>query len=135
MILHITTRKQWEEANLLGTYRNKSLEDEGFIHCSDPRQILRSANEYYRGQPELLLLCISSSLLKAPLVYEDSYNKGEKFPHIYGLLNVDAVLHVFDLPANKDGLFCLPEDFHDRCRQYEDTRGSTSVSPESTISG
>ncbi len=116
MILHITTHKQWGEAILLGTYRASSLEDEGFIHCSTPQQILRSANEHYRGQLDLLLLCISSNSLKAPLVYEDSYNKGEDFPHIYGSLNLDSVSHVFDFPTNKDGLFSLPDDFHDQCR-------------------
>ena len=117
MILHITTRRQWEEALIQGTYHDKSLEDEGFIHCSEPQQILRAANEYYRGQPNLVLLCIRPSSLKAPLVYEDSYKKGEEFPHIYGLLNLEAVHHVFDFPADKDGTFTLPEDFYGHCRQ------------------
>ena len=114
MILHITTRNQWEKASLLGFYRDSSLEEEGFIHCSTEQQILRSANEYYRGQSDLLLLCISSSKVEAPIIYEDSYKKGTVYPHIYGLLNLDAVMHAFDFPTNTDGSFNLPDDFHDQ---------------------
>ena len=115
MILHITTRSQWEKAILLGTYYNSSLEEEGFIHCSTQQQILRSASEYYHGQSDLLLLCISSSKVKPPVVYEDSYKKGAAYPHIYGSLNLDAVMHVFDFPTNTDGSFSLPDDFRSRC--------------------
>ena len=116
MILHITTRSQWEKAISLGIYCDSSLEDEGFIHCSTQKQILRSANEYYHGQSDLLLLCISASKVEAPIVYEDSYKKGEFFPHIYGTLNLDAVIHAFDFPPNRDGSFSLPDDFRGQCQ-------------------
>ena len=115
MILHITTRIQWEKAILLGTYCDSSLEDEGFIHCSTQQQILRSANNYYHGQSDLLLLCISSSKVEAPIVFEDSYKKGAAYPHIYGSLNLDAVIQTFDFPTNTDGSFSLPDDFHSQC--------------------
>ncbi len=119
MILHITTRQQWEEAILSGSYHNRSLTDEGFIHCSNAQQILRSANLHYRGQLDLLLLCILPEALKAPLIFEDSYDKGEQFPHIYGPLNLDAVVHVFNFPPDHDGLFHLPQDYSDICWQPE----------------
>ena len=112
MILHITTRKQWDKAISEGIYTDSSLEEEGFIHCSTEQQILESANRYYHGRSDLLLLCISSSKIKAPILYEDSYQKGEVYPHIYGSLNLDAVLQTFDFPANSDGSFTLPDDFH-----------------------
>lgn len=109
MILHITTRDKWQEAIQIGIYLDSSLESEGFIHCSTPDQILRSANEYYHGQSSLLLLCISSDKVKAPIVYEDSYNKGEQYPHIYGSLNLDAIIQAVDFPTNTDGSFSLPD--------------------------
>lgn len=115
MIFHITIRIQWEKAILLGSYCASSLEDEGFIHCSTQQQILQSANNYYHGQSDLLLLCISSSKVEAPIVYEDSYKKGSAYPHIYGSLNLDAVMGVFDFPTNTDGSFSLPDDFHRQC--------------------
>jgi uncharacterized protein (DUF952 family) len=110
MILHISTREQWAEGLAKGVYRTRSLQEEGFIHCSKPEQILRSANEYYFGQRGLLLLCISVENLISPLIFEDSYNKGEKFPHIYGSLNLEAVLDVHPFSAAEDGSFTMPAE-------------------------
>jgi uncharacterized protein (DUF952 family) len=116
MILHITTRKQWEEAISLGIYTDSSLVEEGFIHCSTQQQILRSANRYYHGRSDLLLLCIALSKIEAPIIFEDSYQKGEAYPHIYGSLNLDAVMYAFEFPTNTDGSFSLLDDF---CDQFE----------------
>lgn len=110
MILHITSKRRWETALVSGTYTDTSFESEGFIHCSTREQLLGSANDYFRGQPDLLLLCISSSEVEAPIVYEDCYEKGIAYPHIYGTLNVNAVMHVIDFLPNADGSFSLPSE-------------------------
>lgn len=110
MILHITTREQWAEGLDKGLYRSPSLKNEGFIHCSKPEQIIRTANEHYSGCTGLVLLCIWTDALVSPLVLEDSYAKGEAFPHIYGPLNLDAVRRVYDFPSCEDGLFTLPKE-------------------------
>ena len=34
---------------------------------------------------------------------------GQMFPHLYGELNVDAVVRVVELPCEMDGSFRLPE--------------------------
>jgi uncharacterized protein (DUF952 family) len=70
--------------------------------------VLIPANERFRGQTDLLLLCIDPTRLVAPLVYEDCYQAGMAFPHIYGPLNTDAVLRVVDFPPQIDGTFLLP---------------------------
>jgi len=111
MILHITTRLSWETTVITGTYLDASLDDEGFIHCSTVQQILGPANEFYRGRSDLVLLCISSSEVAAPIVYEDCYETGIAFPHIYGPLNMNAVKQVVDFPPNADGSFSLPSEF------------------------
>ena len=108
MILHITTQAAWETAVASGEYRDASLETEGFIHCSTAAQVLGPANEFYRGQAGLVLLGIDPALLDAPLVYEDCYETGQAFPHIYGPLPVTAVTQVFPFPPNPDGSFSLP---------------------------
>ncbi len=106
MILHITTRTNWETAGTL--YTHPSLGDEGFIHCSTPEQILLPANEMFRGQTGLVLLCIDPAQVTAEIIYEDCYQCGQAFPHIYGLLNKEAVINVVDFPPNPDGTFSLP---------------------------
>lgn len=108
MILHITTRPEWEAARALGDYRLDTLDSEGFIHCSTPQQVLGPANALYRGQDNLVLLVIDPARLTADLVYEDCYEAGESFPHIYGPLNLDAVVSVVPFPPLPDGSFVLP---------------------------
>ena len=117
MIYHITSRANWDEAQTSGRYCAPSLESEGFIHCSTRDQVLGVANEFYRGQTDLMLLCIDESLLRTPLAWEaPAHPKSSRaeqsaddsvFPHIYGVLNLDAVIGAFDFNEARTG-FALP---------------------------
>jgi uncharacterized protein (DUF952 family) len=110
MILHITTAAHWQSAVLAGVYHLESLDQEGFIHCSTKQQVLGPANSLYYGQEGLRLLIINPEKVQAPIIYEDCYQSGQAFPHIYGPLNLDAVNKVIDFPANTDGTFTLPPE-------------------------
>ncbi len=109
-ILHICPRTDWEAAQSAGEYRAASLESEGFIHCSRQRQLLRTANRFFHGVPDLVVLWIKPRLLSSPLRFEEA--DGQRFPHIYGALNLSAVWAVTPLAAGADGVFqniALPE--------------------------
>ena len=116
MIYHITSRAAWNDARQRGDYRAESLETEGFIHCSTDSQVLPVAEKYYKGQRGLVLLTIDPSFLSSDLKWEPPSEgapppgvpEGEMFPHIYGPINLDAVIKVFDLEANLDGKYKLP---------------------------
>jgi uncharacterized protein (DUF952 family) len=108
MILHIATRSQWKAAQAEGLYRGDTLATEGFIHASEPHQVLRSANKFFAGQQDLVLLCIDPARLTVELRYEEA--AGQLFPHLYGPLNLDAVTRVVDFPLNPDGTFTLPTE-------------------------
>jgi uridine phosphorylase len=110
MIVHITTWTAWEAAAANGTYLTDSLDSDGFIHCSTIAQLLMPANDIFRGQSGLVLLCIEPALVKSPIIYEDCYQSGHAFPHIYGPLEATAVIQVVDFPPNRDGLFYLPPE-------------------------
>jgi len=73
--------------------RGLELADEGFIHLSTAEQLPGVAGRYYAGVEDLVLLHVDPDLLVAPLVYEDVPGVGS-FPHLYGPLNVDAVVRV-----------------------------------------
>ncbi len=103
-ILHIAEIQQWEEAQLTGVYRSDTLKREGFIHCSTPKQVVATANNFFRGQPRLLLLLINSEKLQAEVRYEGNDQEGY-FPHIYGSLNTDAVFGVMNFEPDEDGKF------------------------------
>ncbi len=105
-ILHITTRAGWEAAQQAGSYRGDTLDTEGFIHCSIPQQVVRTANAFFHGQNDLVLLLINPQKLRSELRYEPS--DGDLFPHIYGPLNLDAVVRVVMFPPRNDGQFELP---------------------------
>jgi uncharacterized protein (DUF952 family) len=108
MILHIVSQREWEAAVQVGDYRPASLAAEGFIHCSTAAQVLGPANEFYRGQTGLVLLVIDPARVPAGIVYEDCYETGQAFPHIYGPLSPSAVTAVIPFPPNVDGSFSLP---------------------------
>jgi uncharacterized protein (DUF952 family) len=112
MILHIVKRSEWEDAVERGHYAPESLRVEGFIHCSTPSQVIDTANRFYRGQGDLIVLCIDEARLIAELKYEapivpHEESAGELFPHLYGELNVYAVVRVVELRCEADGSFRL----------------------------
>lgn len=110
IILHITTRDQWEKAKPTGFYRGDTLDTEGFIHCSTPAQVIPVANFLFRGQEGLVLLCIDSSKVQTKICYESPEpGVGEAHPHIYGPLNSDAVIKVLPFEPSANGTFILPE--------------------------
>lgn len=108
IILHITTPDAWAEAQQQGQYTADSLDSEGFIHCSTLAQVVYVANERFRGRTDLILLVITAHLVQPPIVYEDCYETGQLFPHIYGPLNLNAVSQILPFPPAADGLFTLP---------------------------
>lgn len=117
MIYHITSRSAWNEARARGDYRAESLDTEGFIHCSTEEQVIPVAENFYKGQHGLLLLVIEPERLTSDLKWEPPAHgapppgvpEGDLFPHIYGPVNLEAVVKVFDLQANPDGKFVRTE--------------------------
>jgi uncharacterized protein (DUF952 family) len=116
LIFHITPRQQWEAS--IDTYRGDTLETDGFIHCSELRQVVTVANRFYAGRPiagtsqstDLVLLCIEVDRLKPELRYEAA--DGDEFPHLYGALNLDAIVRVVDFEPSPTG-FELPPELKD----------------------
>lgn len=116
MIFHITPRTVWDAAQAKGEYVAESLGSEGFIHCSTLAQILPVADKYYKGQTGLVLLMIEPTLLSPELKWEapsggtppSGVPEGDQFPHIYGPINLDAVVNVFDFIRDSNGDWAMP---------------------------
>ena len=117
MIYHITSLAAWNEARQRGDYRADSLGTEGFIHCSTQEQVLPVAEKYYKGQDSLLLLVIEPARLSSDLKWEPPAGGAPPpgvpddslFPHIYGPINLEAVVQVFDLQSQPDGKYGFPQ--------------------------
>lgn len=82
-----------------------TLDEVGFIHCSFADQVDGVARAVFAGADGLVLITIDPSLVKAEVRYENLEGGSELFPHIYGPLNVDAVVEVraYESQPRSDG--------------------------------
>jgi len=116
MICHITKRTAWEAAQDSGIFRSPEFDQFGFIHCSTPEQVVLVANAFFAGQSGLMMLVIDPARLKSPVRWEPphatgrlpSFTEGTVFPHVYGPINVDAVVRTADLVPGESGTFRMP---------------------------
>ena len=109
VIYHITQRKDWDTAQTNGAYRADSLSSQGFIHCSTQEQYIRVANTRFHGKAGLLLLLIESEKINQEIRYENLEGGTALFPHIYGPLNIDAVVKVLEFQPMENGDFIEPD--------------------------
>ena len=94
IIFHITTLPEWKAAKESGSYISPSSKDEGFIHCSEDRQIAGVLDRYFKGKHELVKLVIETEKLTSPIYFNWSPSVEDTFPHIYGPINLEAVEEV-----------------------------------------
>ncbi len=97
MIYHVSRKPAWEQALQKGFYETESLATEGFIHNSTLQQVAGVLQRYYKNETGLVLLHIDESLLTSQLKYELAPSVNELFPHIFGPINLDAVIKTEDL--------------------------------------
>ena len=108
-IYHIASASDWERARRDGSYttstRGRSLEQQGFIHCSDAGQVAAVANFVYADAEDLVLLVIDPDKVHAKVQYDDVPGEPAPYPHIYGPLNADAVVGVRPFSPGPEGVF------------------------------
>ncbi|HHW22420.1 MAG TPA: DUF952 domain-containing protein [Clostridiaceae bacterium] len=100
MILHCMKKKTWEEVKSKKYYGEECIASEGFIHCSPVGYMWRVAPNFKDVIDELVLLCIDTDKLEPEVRWEDGDDCGRSYPHVYGLINLDAIIKV--LPYLKD---------------------------------
>lgn len=94
VIYHVTTREAWYTALKKGFYEAPSLQAEGFIHCSELQQVDGVLQRYFKGKNNLVKLVLDPELLQSNVKYELAPSVDQKFPHVYGCINLDAVVSV-----------------------------------------
>lgn len=109
IIYHFVEKEYFEKFRDKSEYFPAGFADEGFIHCTrEPENVLKVA-DFMMGDTEsdLLLLAIDEDLVKAEIKYERAVTE-TLFPHIYGGLNMDAVVKVFPFMKDETGRFVFP---------------------------
>jgi uncharacterized protein (DUF952 family) len=113
-IYHIAAAADWARARRDGQYttstRGRTLAEEGFIHASTAAQVAPVANAFYQGEPDLLLLVIDTDRVTPEIRYEHVPGQAQPYPHIYGPLNLTAVVQTRPFPPAPDGQFSFPAD-------------------------
>ena len=103
LIYHITTMPAIERAARVGVYVPDHFEADGFIHCAYSNQLRSVAEAKFRGEDNLALLEIDSSRLECSVIEGDG-----RFPHIHGVLPMEAVMDIREISVPVTGSFELP---------------------------
>ena len=112
-LYHIATAADWDQAQRDGEYRTstrgRSLSEEGFIHASTAAQVLPVANAVYADEPQdLVLLVLDTGRIGAEIRREPVPGWADPFPHIYGPLEVTAVVQAVPMEREAAGSFRWP---------------------------
>jgi uncharacterized protein (DUF952 family) len=98
----------WRAAERDGIFRGSEVDRcDGFIHFSTAGQIAETAAKHFASQNDLVLVRVDAARLGAALKWEPSRG-GALFPHLYGDLDLKAVLKVEPLPLTADGTHKFP---------------------------
>lgn len=93
-IYHFTTLEEWEKAQDMGFYEPVGYAEEGFIHCATETQLDSVLERHFARHANLIKLVIDPAKLTHKLQYDLNAKLQEEFPHIYGHLNIEAVVQV-----------------------------------------
>ena len=109
VIYKICRGEEWREAERQRVFRGASVDwQDGFIHLSTAGQVAETAARHFAGADGLVLVAVEADALGAALKWEPSRG-GALFPHLYGVLPLEAVRWTAPLPLGADGRHVFPE--------------------------
>lgn len=109
-IFKIYTALQWGRRVSLGHLPSAPVDEaDGFVHLSALEQVLGTADKHFAGQTGLVLVEIDANALPEGSLRWEVSRGGEKFPHVYGTMPLEAALQEWAFEAREGG-FVLPEE-------------------------
>ena len=113
MIAHCMRKNKWNEIKDEDYWGYQDIEEEGFIHCSPIKYLWRVLPNFEDVKDELVIICIDEDKLEAEVKYEDDDNCGRNYPHVYGIINNDAVIKVLDYLKDEQGHYTKNPELYD----------------------
>jgi uncharacterized protein (DUF952 family) len=109
-IYKLFRRGEWDEAKKAGVFLG-SLDDrrDGYIHLSAAHQVRTTFSKYFAGEDKPILAAIAAGEVGESLKWEASRG-GDKFPHLYGALNLRHVRAVFEIARDAAGNPIFPPE-------------------------
>ena len=101
---HLAPTEVWEAQRKTGSYVPEAFDQDGFIHATNGLERLRwVANQFYTSDDRShTVLVLDVSKLESEMRYDDAE---QAFPHIYGPLNVDAVIGELAVERRPNGTY------------------------------
>ena len=113
LLYHLALRGDWERAQTAGVYEMSTLgmtfAEVGFVHASFAHQVKATADRFYVGRDDVVLLSIDPARLPSHPVVEAMEGSDEGFPHLFMPLATDAVVDVAAVAPASDGRLDLPD--------------------------
>jgi uncharacterized protein (DUF952 family) len=130
-VFHLTTAADWVAAQASGSYtmstRGRTLAQEGFVHCSSAEQVASTRATFFAGVPDVVVLEVETDLLSSPWrlepvgAVEGTVEEADRFPHVYGPLDLDAVVAV------------VPDPFPTWLREVPTSAATSSAHPQDSV--
>lgn len=88
----VLTASQWAQLEADGVFAGAPVDvADGYIHLSAADQLQGTLDKHFAGQSGLVIVEVDLSKLGETVKWEESRG-GALFPHIYGVLPIDAVI-------------------------------------------
>ncbi|WP_425410861.1 DUF952 domain-containing protein [Hyphococcus sp.] len=103
-VYRLATEQEWRAAQETGRVPKRDIDErDGYYHLSTRSQLLETANLHFAGAADLLALKMPLAAIAGDVKFELAPKRGEKFPHLYGDLNVGHVAAAIRLNNEKGG--------------------------------
>ena len=104
----VLTAEQMAALEHDGTFAGAPVDlADGYIHLSTAAQLTETVDKHFAGQSDLHVAAVDLGAFGTSLKWEESRG-GQRFPHIYGALPLDAVIAYGPLARDGDGTVKLP---------------------------
>lgn len=107
-LVHLCVREDWAAAAGNEFFEPAGYASDGFVHLSTFEQVHLPANRLFAGRTDMLALNLDPAKLRAPIRWESGAATDPtslRFPHLYGLLPLDAVTAVQPYLPGPGGAF------------------------------
>lgn len=101
----VSSHAEYDTSMASGVLVRDSLETDGFIHASPKSQLDRVANKFYKDVEQAQILVVEKAKLTPELKWEPA--TGGLYPHIYGPMNMDAVVKIVPIAENESNEYAI----------------------------
>jgi len=109
----IVSKATWDaQVEAHGCFLGTPLDlSDGFIHLSAPGQVKETAQKWFKGQRNLIMIAVDLYRVSGDVKWEPSRNN-QLFPHIYGAITRESAKWIRELSLAADGeTFHYPSEF------------------------